>query len=349
MNAIRTITAAVADIRGVALDDILSDRRSQRVVRPRHEAMYFAKALTPASLPAIGRRMGGRDHTTVLSGIRRVEDRIASEAGYGDEIEAMGAAIRQKLPATGRFELVPPEDVDVEGLAAAVAPTLLGPLPPVRDLRARVDPATWRDLVERPLGEAIERRFTDHLVRGVVATDALIGTFALAESESLTQNVCFLYHLLGGGTLTSRLGDEIREKRGLAYYAYSSLSWQQHGAWFSGGFGTRNSQAPDALGIYMQTVRDIQAGNITQKELDDAKGYLTGAFPLALADNDGLAGMLISMQRYDLGKDYIAKRNDYIEAVTLEEVKRVAGEVLHPSRMVVVAVGDPAKNLADYR
>lgn len=158
-----------------------------------------------------------------------------------------------------------------------------------------------------------------------------------------------LNHLLGGGTLTSRLGDEIREKRGLAYYAYSSLSWQQHGAWFSGGFGTRNSQAPDALSIYMQTVRDIQAGNITQKELDDAKGYLTGAFPLALADNDGLAGMLISMQRYGLGKDYIAKRNDYIEAVTLEEVKRVAGEVLHPSRMVVVAVGDPAKNLADYR
>ena len=120
MNAIRTITAAVAEIRGVALEDILSDRRSQRLVRPRHEAMYFAKALTPASLPAIGRRMGGRDHTTVLSGIRRVEDRIASEAGYGDEIEAMGAAIRQKLPATGRFELVPPEDVDVEGLAARV-------------------------------------------------------------------------------------------------------------------------------------------------------------------------------------------------------------------------------------
>ena len=89
---------------------------------------------------------------------------------------------------------------DVEGLAAAVAPTLLGPLPSVRDVRARVDPATWRDLVERPLGEAIERRFTDDLVRGVVATDALIGTFASLHESSLTQNRCFLYHLVGNGT-----------------------------------------------------------------------------------------------------------------------------------------------------
>ena len=67
-------------------------------------------------------------------------------------------------------------------------------------MRGRVDPALWRDLVERPLGEAVERRFRDETVRGVVATDALIGTFARMHEPSLIQNRCFLYHLIGNGT-----------------------------------------------------------------------------------------------------------------------------------------------------
>jgi phytoene dehydrogenase-like protein len=85
-------------------------------------------------------------------------------------------------------------------VAAAVAPTLTGPLPPVSRVRRQVDPVIWRDLVERPLGEAIERRFSDDTVRGVVATDALIGTFARMHNPSLVQNRCFLYHLIGNGT-----------------------------------------------------------------------------------------------------------------------------------------------------
>ena len=64
----------------------------------------------------------------------------------------------------------------------------------------QVDPVLWRELVERPLGEAIEKRFRDETVRGVVATDALIGTFARMDDPSLIQNRCFLYHLIGNGT-----------------------------------------------------------------------------------------------------------------------------------------------------
>jgi phytoene dehydrogenase-like protein len=85
-------------------------------------------------------------------------------------------------------------------VAAAVAPTLTRPLPLESELRQQVDPVIWRDLVERPLGEAVERRFRDETVRGVVATDALIGTFARMNDPSLIQNRCFLYHLIGNGT-----------------------------------------------------------------------------------------------------------------------------------------------------
>jgi phytoene dehydrogenase-like protein len=88
----------------------------------------------------------------------------------------------------------------VRGLAAVVAPTLTQPLPSASALREQVDPALWRELVERPLGEAIESRFRDQTVRGVVATDALIGTFARMNDPSLIQNRCFLYHLIGNGT-----------------------------------------------------------------------------------------------------------------------------------------------------
>ncbi len=88
----------------------------------------------------------------------------------------------------------------VAEVAAVVAPTLTGPLPRAAALRSRADPVLWRDLVERPLGEAVERRFADDTVRGVVATDALIGTFARMRDASLIQNRCFLYHLIGNGT-----------------------------------------------------------------------------------------------------------------------------------------------------
>ncbi|HEX2411820.1 MAG TPA: NAD(P)/FAD-dependent oxidoreductase [Solirubrobacteraceae bacterium] len=86
-------------------------------------------------------------------------------------------------------------------LARVVFPSLLEPLPSRADLRARLgDDATWEAFVERPLGEAVEAAFADDLVRGVVLTDALIGTFADARDPALRQNRCFLYHVIGNGT-----------------------------------------------------------------------------------------------------------------------------------------------------
>ncbi|MGW3012390.1 phytoene desaturase family protein [Streptomyces sp. NPDC001219] len=86
-------------------------------------------------------------------------------------------------------------------LAERVFPTLTEPLPSRGALRARIDDdALWDALFERPLGELVEETFSDDLIRGVVLTDALIGTFATAHDPSLRQNRCFLYHVIGGGT-----------------------------------------------------------------------------------------------------------------------------------------------------
>jgi phytoene dehydrogenase-like protein len=89
---------------------------------------------------------------------------------------------------------------EVGALAEVVAPTLMRPLPSAASLREQIEPGLWTGIVERPLGELIGERFSDDLVRGVVATDALIGTFAGLHDPSLIQNRCFLYHLIGNGT-----------------------------------------------------------------------------------------------------------------------------------------------------
>lgn len=86
-------------------------------------------------------------------------------------------------------------------VAERVFPTLTEPLPTRRELRARIgDDDAWRALFEQPLGETVEAAFADDLIRGVVLTDGLIGTFASAHDPSLAQNRCFLYHVIGGGT-----------------------------------------------------------------------------------------------------------------------------------------------------
>ncbi|MFJ8357190.1 phytoene desaturase family protein [Streptomyces sp. NPDC093984] len=120
----------------------------------------------------------------VGGGERRTREAFARLTGSDREFEAW----QRFYGMTGR-------------VAQRVFPTLTEPLPTRDDLRRRIDDEeAWRALFEEPIGAAIEARFTDDLVRGVVLTDALIGTFADAHDSSLKQNRCFLYHVIGGGT-----------------------------------------------------------------------------------------------------------------------------------------------------
>ncbi|MFO6451358.1 MULTISPECIES: phytoene desaturase family protein [unclassified Aeromicrobium] len=114
--------------------------------------------------------------------------------------EATRASFAELTGGDAEFEAWNAFYDEVGTLARALAPTLLQPLPHIGDMRDHVEMAIWTDLVEQPIGEAIRRRFADDVVRGVVATDALIGTFASLEDLSLVQNRCFLYHLIGNGT-----------------------------------------------------------------------------------------------------------------------------------------------------
>ena len=117
-----------------------------------------------------------------------------------DEGPATRASFRELTGSDDEYDAWRAFYEGVATLAEQVAPTLTRPLATDAALRAAVDPQIWHDVVEQPLGRAIERRFRDDLVRGVVGTDALIGTFASLHDPTLVQNRCFLYHLLGNGT-----------------------------------------------------------------------------------------------------------------------------------------------------
>lgn len=146
----------------------------------------------------------------------------------------------------------------------------------------------------------------------------------------------------GGGSLNSRLGDEIRENRGLAYSVGSALDTKLHAGILSGQFATRSDKADEALEHLRRTLRDVQKNGVKEEEVEDAKRYIIGSFPLNLDSNDEVASYLISMQLYGLGQDYLNKRNDLVRAVTHQSVNDMAKKFLREDEMLVVRVGKPA-------
>jgi phytoene dehydrogenase-like protein len=116
------------------------------------------------------------------------------------EAERTAESFRALTGSDGEYAAWRSFYAEVEEFARAVSPTLLEPLRTEKQMQELVDPTTWEALVSHPLGRVIEERFRDDTVRGVVATDALIGTFAGMNDESLIQNRCFLYHVVGNGT-----------------------------------------------------------------------------------------------------------------------------------------------------
>jgi len=148
-------------------------------------------------------------------------------------------------------------------------------------------------------------------------------------------------YILGGGGFASRLVEEVREKRGLAYSVYSYLAPFDHGSMIYAGTATQNARVGESLDLIRQEWRRMAEEGPTSEELDDAKRYLTGSFPLRFSSSDNIAGMLVGMQTEDLGIDYLEKRNDYVEAVTLDDAKRVAKRLYRPDALTVVVVGTP--------
>ena len=177
--------------------------------------------------------------------------------------------------------------------------------------------------------------------KDVPQSQVVFGQEGLARDDPDFYAAYVANHILGGGGFGSRLTDEVREKRGLAYSVYSYLYPMDHAPLWIGGLGTANAAVRESLRLVRDEIARMAAGDIDAAALADAKTYLTGSFPLRLTSNDQIASMLVSMQVDDLGIDYLERRNDYIEAVTLDDVRRAAKRLYHPGQLLTIVVGDP--------
>jgi len=147
--------------------------------------------------------------------------------------------------------------------------------------------------------------------------------------------------ILGGGGFSSRLYAEVREKRGLAYSVFSYLSPLEHSALVRGGVATANARAGESLEVILEEWARMGAEGPTAEEVEDAKTYMTGSYPLRFSSTSGIAGTLLGIQLDDLGLDYVNIRNDLVEAVTAEDAQRVARELFRAEDLTVVIVGRP--------
>ncbi len=147
--------------------------------------------------------------------------------------------------------------------------------------------------------------------------------------------------VLGGSGHDSRLMLEVREKRGLTYGIGTSLLPMDHGELVLGQVQSANRSIAEAVDVIEEEWARIAAEGITEKELEDAKTYLTGAYALRFDGNAPIARIMVGMQMTGLPPSYVTERNDQVMAVTLDDVRRVAKRLYQPENLHFVVVGQP--------
>lgn len=282
--------------------------------------------------------------------IRRQEDprRIASEAWsaaafpghpYARPVQGTPAS----LAAIGRDDLVrlPRERLTranlIVGVVGDVTAAELGPL--LDAAFGRLEPGSATVAVPET---AIAGRGTTVIRRAIPQSVVTFGLPGIKRDDKDWYAAYVMNYVLGGGGFKSRLTDEVREKRGLAYSVYSYLMPLDHAGIWLGGTATRNDRVAESIAVIRAELAKLRERGLTAEELAEAKDYLNGAFPLSLDSNSRIANLLVQMQRDRLGPEHLARRADYINAVTLEDVQRVARRLIDPDKLLTIVVGDPA-------
>jgi zinc protease len=313
--------------------DASIDLLSQALTEPRFDEVAFE-------------RVRGQ----VLSGLRSDEtnpDHIAGQTYYADAFE--GHAYARATDGT----LASVAGLDTDAMREAHSRTL------VRD---RLLVAVVGDITAEELGPLLDRLFGGLPQSGPALPDVaeanLPGTLSVIDLDIPQSIVLFghkgisrddpdfipafvMNHILGGGGFGSRLTEELREKRGLTYGISTYLAPNDFGWLYLGRFSSANERVAEALEIVRAEWARMADEGVTDRELEDAKRYLTGAYALRFDGNGRIAGQLLGLQTARLGLEYVNNRNALVEAVTVEDIARVARRILLPDELTWVVVGRP--------
>jgi zinc protease len=169
---------------------------------------------------------------------------------------------------------------------------------------------------------------------------ARFGFPAMARQDKDFMPAFVLNNIVGGG-FASRLYLEVREKRGLAYGVDTTIVPLKHASLFFGSVATKNEEIGQSLELIRSEFKRVATEGVTEAELADAKSYLTGSFALRFDTSANIANQLLWTMVEGLGPDYIDNRNDMINAVTLDDIKRVAKRLFDGKEPLVMVVGKP--------
>lgn len=150
-----------------------------------------------------------------------------------------------------------------------------------------------------------------------------------------------LNYTFGGGGFESRLMKDLRVEKGLTYGVYTQVSSEDKLQLWAGGGQTKNESAGEFIAAVRANMESMVAEGMTEQELSDAKSYLTGSYPLGFDSNAKIAARMMGVRLDGLPVDFFDKRNAMVDAVTLEDVNRVAAEYLDPGNFTFVVVGQP--------
>lgn len=194
----------------------------------------------------------------------------------------------------------------------------------------------------------IDKTIVKKIDKKVTQANIAMGHIGLSRENPDYYAVSVMNYILGSGGFSSRLMDNIRDNKGLAYDVRSGFAAQKEPGSFTVTIQTKNESANAVIAETLKEIRRIQSEPVAEKELNDAKAYLTGSFPLKMDTSSKIAGMLTSIEIYNLGLDYPNKYPTVINAVTREDIQRVAVKYLHPNNMVIVVVADQEKAKLKY-
>ena len=167
----------------------------------------------------------------------------------------------------------------------------------------------------------------------------IIGQLGIARDNPDYFPLLLMNHIFGGGGFSSRLVERVRTREGLVYSIYSRLSSTRLPGSFRIGLQTKAENAEKAIRIVREEITNMHQDGATPEELQAAKDYLTGSFPLRLDSTGKLSGLLAQIEYFDLGTDYIAKYAGRVREVTVDEVRAVARKYLRPEGLIVITVG----------
>jgi zinc protease len=237
-------------------------------------------------------------------------------------------AFRKRTFAKDTLKVVAVGDIDAAQLGALLD-EVFGSLPDKADLApvSMTDPVTGgrQTVVEMNVPQSV----------------AVFGLGAMPRKDPDFIPAFVLNQILGGGGFASKLMEEVREKRGLAYSVYTYVYPYRHASIFSGGVATRNEAMGQSLEVIRDELQKMAEQGPSQEDLDSAKNYLIGSYPLRFDTNAKIATQLLGLRMDGFGPDYVEKRNAMVAAVTLDDMKRVAKRLLSTKDLIVTIVGKP--------